>query len=93
MTRTSAFTAMVLLATASAAFAQTGASAPPPGTNSAGTAQSSGSSLNREPGTTTGSAALGTGRARTEPTTSPDTAINAENNTIDRKLKSICRGC
>jgi hypothetical protein len=92
MTRTSAFTAMVLLASASAAFAQTNTSEQP-GTHSAGTAQSSGSSLNREPGTTTGSAALGTGRARTEPTTSPDTAINAENNTIDRKLKSICRGC
>lgn len=92
MTRTSAFTAMVLLASASAAFAQTNTSEQP-GTNSAGTAQSSGSSLNREPGTTTGSAALGTGRARTEPTISPDTAINAENNTIDRKLKSICRGC
>jgi len=93
MTRTSAFAVLILLASASAAFAQGNTSAPPSGTNSAGTAQSSGSAPNREPGVTTGSARLGSGRAATEPTTSPDAAINAENNTIDRKLKGICRGC
>jgi len=55
---------------------------PAPGTNSAGTAQSSGSSLNTEPGMTTGSGPQST-----------DAAIAEENRTIDRKLKSICRGC
>jgi len=53
--------------------------APPPGTNSLGTAQSSGPG----PGVTTGS---GTGGAA-------DAAVNAENRMLDKKLKSICRGC
>jgi hypothetical protein len=55
---------------------------PAPGTNSAGTAQSSGSGVNTEPGMTTGSGSRNT-----------DPAIAEENKTIDRKLKSICRGC
>jgi len=92
MTRTSAFAVLVLIASTGAAFAQNNMSAPR-GTNSAGTAQSSGPASNREPGVTTGSAGLGSGHASTEPSTSTDAAINAENNTIDRKLKSICRGC
>lgn len=50
----------------------------PPGTNSAGTAQSSGR------GATIGS---GTGSA------AEDENIRAENRKIDQKLKSICRGC
>jgi len=54
--------------------------APPPGTNSLGTAQSSGA--NTEPGMTTGT---GSGGA--------DKAVNDENRMLDRKLKSICRGC
>ncbi len=58
-------------------------SPPPPGTNSAGTAQSSGSGVNTAPGMTTGSA----------PQTKTDSTIAEENKTIDRKLKSICRGC
>jgi len=49
--------------------------APPPGTNSLGTAQSSGPGS----GVTTGS---GT-----------DATVNAENRLLDKKLKSICRGC
>jgi hypothetical protein len=52
---------------------------PPPGTNSAGTAQSSGGS------TTTGSA-LG-------PRTDDDRAIDREDQVIDRKVKGICKGC
>jgi len=69
-------------------------SAPAPGTNSAGTAQSSGASVNSGSGVTTGSAgSLGTGTAATRPQESTDAAINAENKTIDRKLKGICRGC
>jgi len=51
----------------------------PPGTNSLGTAQSSGPGA----GVTTGS---GTGGAA-------DAAVNAENRMLDKKLKSICRGC
>ncbi|PDT91313.1 hypothetical protein CO669_04670 [Bradyrhizobium sp. Y36] len=51
--------------------------APPPGTNSLGTAQSSG------PGGG-GGAATGGGT---------DAAVNAENRLLDKKLKSICRGC
>ena len=69
------------------------ASKPAPGTNNAGTAQSSGSGANTGAGVTTGSAgSLGTGTAAT-PNTSSDAAINEENKTIDRKVKSICRGC
>ena len=55
------------------------ASPPAPGTNSAGTAQSSGG------GVTTGSARSGR--------TSDDAAITEENKEVDRKIKSICRGC
>jgi hypothetical protein len=53
--------------------------APPPGTNSLGTAQSSG------PGS---GATTGTGNGG-----STDAAVNAENRMLDKKLKSICRGC
>ena len=51
--------------------------APPPGTNSLGTAQSSG------PG---GGGAAATGGGT-------DAAVNAENRMLDKKAKSICRGC
>lgn len=57
--------------------------APPPGTNSLGTAQSSGA--NAAPGVTTG-AGGGAGA-------SADATVNAENRLLDRKMKSICRGC
>jgi hypothetical protein len=91
MTRISALVLIAAIVAAPAAsVAQTNGS--PPGTNSAGTAQSSGSAPNREPGVTSGTA-LGTGKAAPPPMPSGDTAINRENATIDRKLKSICRGC
>jgi hypothetical protein len=91
MTRISALVLIAAIATApAAALAQNNAS--PPGTNSAGTAQSSGGAPNRAPGVTSGTA-LGTGKAAPPPTPSGDTAVNQENATIDRKLKSICRGC
>jgi hypothetical protein len=54
----------------------------PPGTNSAGTAQSSGRPNSGE-GVTTGSAS---GQ-------SIDKTIEDENRSIDRRLKGICRGC
>jgi len=56
------------------------AAPPPPGINSAGTANSSG------PG-----AGVTTGSARSK--TNEDAAIDAEDKAIDRKLKGICRGC
>jgi hypothetical protein len=60
-----------------------------PGTNTAGTAQSSGS------GVTTGSArSTGSGGATvTGPQTSGDVEVDKENKEVDRKIKSICRGC
>ena len=59
------------------------APAPPRGTNSLGTAQSSGG--NRAPGVTTG-AASGTNPG-------VDATVNAENQLLDKRMKSICRGC
>ena len=89
--RVSDFTILIPCRRAPAARAGSSGAATTPGTNSAGTAQSSGA--NTAPGVTTGSAgSLGTGTAPT-PTTDSDTAINAENKTIDRKLNSICKGC
>lgn len=64
--------------------------APPPGTNSAGKAQSSGSGANTGAGVTTGAAGTGT---MARPQADVDAAIHEENKTIDRRLKSICRGC
>ena len=64
---------------------------PPRGTDSSGAAQPSGTP-NREPGLTSGTA-LGTGKAKPPPMPSGDTAIQQENAILDRKLKSICRGC
>lgn len=52
--------------------------APPPGTNSLGTAQSSGPGA----GVTTGT---GSGPA--------DATVSSENRLLDKKMKSICRGC
>jgi hypothetical protein len=56
----------------------TGSMPGPPGTNSLGTAQSSGG------GVTTGSATA---------STAIDQRIQDENRQIDQKLKGICRGC
>lgn len=55
-----------------------GSSSPAPGTNSLGTAQSSG---------------LGSGLTTGNAGGSGDAAVNAENRMLDKKLKSICRGC
>ncbi|MFB9264418.1 hypothetical protein ACFFWD_14750 [Bradyrhizobium erythrophlei] len=58
-------------------------SPPPPGTNSAGTAQPAGPALNRGEGVTTGTAS----------SKSVDEAIANENKAVDGRLKGICRGC
>ncbi|MGY4503709.1 hypothetical protein ACVWYH_007666 [Bradyrhizobium sp. GM24.11] len=59
------------------------APAPPPGTNSLGTAQSSGA--NTAPGVTTGAASGSNADA--------DATVSTENRQLDKKMKSICRGC
>lgn len=59
------------------------APAPPPGTNSLGTAQSSGA--NTAPGVTTGAASGSSADA--------DATVSTENRQLDKKMKSICRGC
>jgi hypothetical protein len=67
---------------------------PAPGTNSAGTAQSSGAGANTGSGVTTGSGrGAGSATDMVGPQTSGDAEINAENKEVDRKIKSICRGC
>jgi hypothetical protein len=96
MARTSAalIATLVCLAASHALLAQSNTGTPPPGTNSVGTAQSSGgAALNRQPGVTTGSAGLGSGNAAPPPATDADAAIKKENQLLDSKLKSICRGC
>lgn len=66
----------------------------PPGTNSAGTAQSSGSSVGGSASVTTGSAGNRTGGIDAQgPNTPGDAKIRAEDPKIDKKIKSICRGC
>ena len=90
MTRTSAIVliaGLTLASTPALSFAQD--AAPPRGTNSAGTAQSSGGAPNARQG----AGGLGTGRAKPPDTPSGDAVINQENAILDRKLKSICRGC
>ena len=66
----------------SASPASPQAAPPPSGTNSAGTAQSSGRP-NTGQGVTTGSAS----------SESFDKAIADENRTVDRRVNGICRGC
>ena len=66
----------------SASSASPQVASPPPGTNSAGTAQSSGR-LNTGEGVTTGSAS----------SESFDKAIADGNRTVDRRVNGICRGC
>jgi hypothetical protein len=89
MTRISAIVLIATVAMTSVptlSFAQNGASTR--GTNSAGTAQSSGGPRHRD-----GGGGLGTGHAKPPETPSGDAVINQENAILDRKLKSICRGC
>jgi hypothetical protein len=70
------------------------AAPPAPGTNNAGTAQSSGAGANTGSGVTTGSgSAARSGIDVTGPQRSGDAAVNEENKEVDRKIKSICRGC
>ncbi len=68
-----------------------------PGTNSAGTAQSSGSSANTGAGVTTGSAPSRTsgsvGGVDAQGPNKTGDPIRAEDANVDKKIKSICKGC
>jgi hypothetical protein len=70
-------------------------SKPPPGTNSAGTANSPGSSAAGSSMTTgsAGSRAGTGGTAATGPQTKGDISLDKEDKDVDRRVKSICRGC
>jgi hypothetical protein len=102
---TSAIAALAILTLPAVSYAQSGAgggsaggaaggstaiNGGAPGTNSAGTAQSSGPGANTGAGVTTGAAGTGT---MARPQADVDAAIHEENKTIDRRLRSICRGC
>jgi hypothetical protein len=91
MTRISA---IVLIAAVTLAYAPrmsfARSSSSPRGTNSAGAAQSGGNAANRKQGNGSG---LGTGHAKEPATPGAEAVINQENAVLDRKLKSICRGC
>ena len=91
MTRISAIVLIAAVAMTSAPVPSVAqAAAPPRGTNSAGTAQSSGGT---RPGDHATGGGLGTGHAKPPATQSPDALIQQENAVLERKLKSICRGC
>jgi hypothetical protein len=67
----------------------------PPGTNSAGTANSSGSASARSE-STTGAASTrlpAGGTSVTGPSGTGDAAVDAQDRTVHRKIKSICKGC
>jgi len=86
--------AAVLLIAPCAALARNHTSAPPPRTHSGCIAQSSGPSSNhRDKGIRTHSTSPGSGDATPSPPPNTDAAVQAENELLDRKLKSICRGC
>jgi hypothetical protein len=90
------FAAVAVLLSSMAAFAQTGggaggasggATGGAAGTNSAGTANSSGGM-----GRTTGAGPGGAPAVDGKPATG-DANIDAQDRAVDRKVKSICKGC
>jgi len=86
--------AAVLLTAPCAALARSHTSAPPRRTHSRCIAQSSGPSLDhRNKGIRTRSTAPGSGDATPSSSPNTDAAVQAEDELLDRKLKSICRGC
>jgi hypothetical protein len=88
MSEIAAFAAMLALVAPAASAAQHRSAPSQARSNGAGTAQA-----DPGPGVTTGSATLGSGKAATGPSPSTNDAVKAENELLDRKLKSICRGC
>jgi hypothetical protein len=87
-------TATVLLSSV-AAFAQSGsagggATGGAAGTNSAGTANASGGRA--ATGITAGASGTGQASPDGKPATG-DAAVDAQDRAVDRKVKSICKGC
>ncbi|MET0968546.1 MAG: hypothetical protein ABWY18_05025 [Tardiphaga sp.] len=86
---------VAILLSSAGAFAQSGggagggASGGATGTNSAGTANASGGRTGS--GITTG--ATGTGQSVDGKPTTGDSQVDAQDRAVDRKVKSICKGC
>jgi hypothetical protein len=94
MSGMSLMTTVVLFVLPCAALARNHTSSRPPRSHSESTARSSGPSLNhRNEAIRTGSQALGAGDTKPSPSADTDAAVQAENEVLNRKLKSICRGC
>jgi hypothetical protein len=70
--------------------ASSGMSAQSPGTNSAGTAQSSDGARGTLLGGTTG---MGRGASLDAPPRTGDPKVDAEDRAVDRQVNSICKGC
>lgn len=80
-----------------AAFAQSGstgggATGGAAGTNSVGTANASGGSRVGGAGITTGASGTGQASPDGKPVTG-DPQVDAQDRAVDRKVKSICKGC
>jgi hypothetical protein len=71
-----------------ASNAARGGSPATPGTNALGTANSSGL-----PGGTVGRASGGGADTGPSPTGTGDVAVDAQDHAVDKKIKSICKGC
>jgi hypothetical protein len=69
------------------------ASPPAPGTNNAGTANSSGSATTAAARTSGSASSARGGTAATGPNAKGDVAIDPEDKAVDRKIRSICKGC
>ena len=75
-----------------AAWAQSGGSSGgASGTNSAGTANSSGSP--QTTGSPAGRASAGTGRRPDGAPSTGNAKVDAQDRAVERKVKSICKGC
>lgn len=89
--------AAAVLFSSVAAFAQSGsvgggATGGANGTNSAGTANASGGNRMNSGGITTGASRSGQPSLEGKPTTG-DPQVDAQDRAVDRKMKSICKGC
>jgi hypothetical protein len=86
--------AVVLLVAPCTVLARNHTGARAPHAHGGAIAQSSGPSLNhRNERPRTRSTALSSGDTNSPSSPNADAAVQAENELLDRKLKSICRGC
>jgi hypothetical protein len=88
-------TSIIVMLAAIVMLAVPAASAAPSRSNDGtGMTQSSMPASDRDSGTRTPASRMGSGKAAPPATTiSPEAAIKRENEILDRKLGSICRGC